>query len=418
MTGRSFDRRKFLQSTAAALAFPAIIPARALGREGKLPPSERVRLGHVGVGGQGTGLFQQFQKLPGAQSVAVADCYADRRNQRAGECGGKAYSDFRELLARDDVDAVVVATPDHWHVPVAILAARAGKDCYVEKPLGISVHHDLACRKAFEEHGRIFQYGTQQRSQDHCRLACELVRLGKIGEITSLEVVAPNGGSGGSTQTAPVPPGFDYTMWTGPAPEKPYTTDRCHPQGTYWIYDYSIGYLGGWGAHPLDLLVWGCDLDTRGPWTVEGTGKVPETGLYDTVYDWDMTIRFAGDVTMTFRPGTDSTRFAGREGWIQVARAGWDAEPKSLLKEVVPPESGCLVRSTNHYQNFLDAVRSRQGAVSPLPDAVRSDVISHLCDLAVRLERPLTWDPKAQTIVGDSEAAALLDRPMRAPWSL
>jgi predicted dehydrogenase len=413
------SRREFLRGTAAAaLAFPAIVPASALGRGGKAAPGDRVTLGHIGVGNQGGFLFGNFQKVANAQSVAVADCHADRREKRAKECGGKAYADFRELLARDDIDAVVVATPDHWHVPIAIMAAKAGKDCYVEKPLGLSIAQGLACRKAFADAGRVFQYGTQQRSQDHCRLACELVRLGKVGEIKSLEVLAPNGGTGGSTEPAPVPPGFDYAMWLGPAPEAPYTVDRCKPQGTYWIYDQSIGYLGGWGAHPLDLLVWGCDADRAGPFTVEGTGKVPETGLYDTVYDWDMRFRFANGVTMTFKPGTDSTTFVGTEGWIRVSRAGWDAEPKSLLNEVVAPADGKLIRSANHYHNFTDAVRSRDGAASPLPDAVRSDILSHLCDIAVRLERPVTWDPKAEAIVGDPEAAARQHRPMRAPWTI
>lgn len=419
MSGFHMTRRGWLRTAAtSAVAFPCVVPASALGRGAKRAPSERVTLGHIGVGNQGTYLFNSFQKVAGAQSVAVADAYADRREARAAACGDKSYVDFRELLARDDIDAVVVATPDHWHVPIALLAARAGKDCYVEKPLGLCVEQDLACRKVFKELGRVFQYGTQQRSQDHCRLACDLVRLGRIGRIKALEVLAPNGGSGGSTEEAPVPPGFDYAMWLGPAPDRPYTVDRCHPQGTYWIYDQSIGYLGGWGAHPLDLLVWGCDNDLAGPWTVEGTGVVPETGLYDTVYDWDMKFTLADGVTMTFKPGTDSTRFVGTEGWIRVSRAGWDAEPKSLLNEVVPPDQGHLLRSVNHYQNFVDAVRSREGAVSNLADAVRSDVISHMCDIAVRLQRPVTWDPKAETVLNDAEAAAMLHRDLRAPWTL
>lgn len=411
-------RRDFLAGAASAFAFPYVITTSALGGAAKAPASERVSLGHIGVGGQGTGLFNQFKQVKNAQSVAVADAYTSRRDQRAAECGGKAHADFRELLDRKDVDAVVVATPDHWHVPIALLAARAGKDCYVEKPLGLSIEQILTCRKVFAETKRVFQYGTQQRSQEHCHLACELVRRGKIGPVKSIEVLAPNGGAGGSTQPAPVPAGFDYEMWLGPAPERPYTVDRCKPQGTYWIYDQSIGYLGGWGAHPLDLLVWGSDADLAGPWSVEGTGKVPESGLYDTVYDWDMTISLAGGVTMTFRTGTDSTLFTGPEGWIRVSRAGWDAHPKSLLKEKVDPKEARLRVSRNHYQDFVDSVKARTDGVSGLRDAVRSDLISHLCDLAVRLERKLTWDPKAETIVNDAEAARLMHRPMRSPWTL
>jgi predicted dehydrogenase len=418
MVDSAMTRRGFLQATSPAFAFPYVMTAGALGSEKKTAASERVTLGHIGVGNQGGYLFSQFQKLKGAQSVAVADAYRDRRELRAAQCGGKAYADFREILARDDVDAVIVATPDHWHVPIAILAARAGKDCYVEKPLGLCVDQDLACRRVFEEHNRIFQYGTQQRSSDHCRLGCELVRSGRIGKIRALEVIAPNGGTGGSTQEVPVPPGFDYDTWLGPAPVKPYTVDRCKPQGTYWIYDQSIGYLAGWGAHPLDILVWGCDADITGPWSALGSGKVPETGLYDTVYDWDMKFAFAGGVTMTFRPGQDSTKFIGSEGWIRIWREGWDAEPRSLLNERPGPRDVHLLHSVNHYQNFIDAVKSRSTTVSPLTDAVRSDVISHICDIAVRLDRKITWDPKKVEIIGDSEATRMLHRPMRSPWTL
>ncbi len=418
MATNDLTRRGFLHGSASAVAFPYVITTAALGNEMKSAASERVTLGHIGVGGQGSYLFSQFQKLKGAQSVACADAYKDRRELRAAQCGGRAYADFREILARGDIDAVIVATPDHWHVPVAIMAARAGKDCYVEKPLGISVEQDLLCLKVFQEHNRVFQYGTQQRSSEHCRIGCELVRNGRIGKIRALEVVAPNGGTGGSTQQVPVPPGFDYEAWLGPAPVKPYTADRCHPQGTYWIYDHSIGYLGGWGAHPLDILVWGCDADTFFPWTVEGSGKVPETGLYDTVYDWDMKFTFAGGETMTFKPGSDSTKFIGSEGWIRIWREGWDAEPKSLLKETAGSGRVHLLKSENHYQNFVAAVKSRSATVSPLADAVRSDLISHMCDIAVRLDRKITWDPKQVTIVGDSEAARMLHRPMRSPWTL
>jgi glucose-fructose oxidoreductase len=418
MATTEMTRRGFWKATAGAAVFPYVITTAALGNDKKAAASERVTLGHIGVGNQGSYLFSQFQKLKGAQSVACADAYKDRRELRAGQCGGKAYADFREILARADIDAVVVATPDHWHVPIAIMAARAGKDCYVEKPLGLCVEQDLACRRVFQEHNRVFQYGTQQRSSPQCRIGCELVRSGRIGKIRSLEVVAPNGGTGGSTQEVPVPAGFDYEAWLGPAPAKPYTADRCHPQGTYWIYDQSIGYLGGWGAHPLDILVWGCDADLAGPWSVEGSGKVPETGLYDTVYDWDMKFTLAGGVTMTFTPGSDSTKFIGSEGWIRIWREGWDAEPKSLLKETPGARDVHLITSPNHYQNFVDAVKSRSATVSPLPDAVRSDVISHLCDVAVRLERKITWDPKKEEIVGDSEAVRMLHRPMRSPWTL
>ena len=188
---------------------------------------------------------------------------------------GKAYDDFRELLARSDIDAVVVATPDHWHVPIAIAAARAKKDAYVEKPLGLTIEQDLACQKVFAGNGRVFQYGTQQRSMSHCRFGCELVRSGRIGKVHAIEVIAPDGSAGGSTQEIPVPATLNYDLWLGPAPVKPYTADRCKNPGHFFIHDYSIGYLAGWGAHPLDIMIWGSDADQSGPITVEGTGVIP-----------------------------------------------------------------------------------------------------------------------------------------------
>jgi glucose-fructose oxidoreductase len=413
-------RRRLLKSAAAAVAAPYVITSAALGNDQTPAASERVVLGHIGVGnrgGQGQ-LFGQFQQCKGAQSVAVADVYKDRRAAYARMIKGKAYGDFRELLARRDIDAVVVATPDHWHVPIAIAAARAGKDAYVEKPLGVSIEQDLACLKAFTTAGRIFQYGTQQRSSPHFRLGCELVRSGRIGKVREIEVTAPNGGTGGSTQAVPVPPALDYEMWCGPAPLKPYTADRCHEPGTYWIYDYSIGYLGGWGAHPLDIMVWASDADLSGPITVEGTGDIPTQGLYDTVINWDMKLRLGDGTPMTFKPGGDSTKFIGVDGWVRMWRGGIDAEPKSLLssatgrKEVLPDST------LQHCQSFINSVKSRTPAVSPLDHAVRSDTISHLCDIAVRTTRKITWDPKTATIVGNAEAAKMMHREMRQPWTL
>ena len=202
-----------------------------------------------------------------------------------------------------------------------------------------------------------------------------------------------------------------------PGAAKPYTADRCHPPGTYWIYDYSIGYLAGWGAHPLDIMVWGSRADVAGPMTVEGTGTIPTDGLYDTVYNWDMKLQLGDGVRMTFKPGGDSTKFIGAEGWLEICRYRIDAEPKSLLASK-PGLQDIHPDANVHYQNFIDSVRSRKPAESPLDDAVRSDIISHLCNIAVRTKRKVTWDPEKATIVGDDEAAQMMRRPMRAPWTL
>ncbi len=411
--------RGFVQgAAAAAVAAPYVITSAALGNAEKPPASERVALGHIGVGNQGGTLFHCFQNCHGVQSVAVADAYKDRREAYARACGGKPYADFRDLLARNDIDGVVIATPDHWHVAIANAAARAKKDAYVEKPLGLTLAQDLACRKVFQENQRVFQYGTMQRSSDHCRLGCELVRSGRIGKVHAIEVVAPNGGAGGSTREAPIPSTLDYDTWLGPAPRSPFTNSRCNPPGTYWIYDYSIGYLAGWGAHPLDIMVWGSDADLAGPMVFEGTGDIPTKGLYNTVYNWDVKVRMADGVEMTFKAGGDLTKFIGPDGWVAVSRYGIDAQPKSLLKSVLGPKDVHLLKSENHYQNYVDAIKSRGPTVSPLADAVRSDIISQISDIAVRTKRKITWDPKREVIVGDDEAAKMLTRPMRPPWTI
>ena len=420
-----FHRRDALKQLAAlAATAPFFVPGRALGAEEKAAASERITLGHIGCGGRATDLFRSMQGLAAAQSVATADCYANKRQAMAAVCRGTPYADFRELLARDDIDAVVIATPDHWHVPIGIMAARAGKDVYIEKPLGVSLEQDLAMQKVIEVTGRIFQYGTQQRSIPHCWTGCELVRRGAIGKLKAIEVDAPNGGSGGSTAEAPIPAGFDFNMWCGPAPLRTYTADLCKTPGTYWVYDYSIGYLGGWGAHPLDIMVWGSDADLSGPVVVEGTGVIPTEGLYDTVYDWDMKIKL-GQVDLIFKPGSDRTRFIGTDGWIQVARGAQHSaasdpafDPKKPAEPLVP-EAESLQVSTNHSANFIDAVKTRKAPVSNIADAVRSDIISLLCDIAVRTGEKITWDPVKRALVNPSERAkAMFSRPMRAPWAL
>ncbi len=432
MVDSRFSRRRFLKGTAAAAAAPLVITSAALGNADTPPASQRVTLGHIGVGNQGGTLLRMHQFCKAAQSVAVADAYKDRRESYARLVKGKAYADFRELLARDDIDAVVVATPDHWHVPIAIAAARAKKDAYVEKPLGVSIEQDLACRKVFAENARVFQYGTQQRNLKHCQFGCELVLSGRIGKVHTIEVVAPNGNAGGSTQVAPIPRGFDYEMWCGPAPVRPYTPDRCQPPGTYFIYDYSIGYLGGWGAHPLDIMVWGSNADLAGPIIVEGTGEIPTKGLYDVVYNWNMKIQLGDGVKMTFKPGGDSTKFIGADGWVRICRGGIDAEPKKLLSSKIGPgdvhlgdgpaelgrlESRYSPSSQAHCQDYINAVKSRKPTISPLADAVRSDTISLLCDIAVRTRRRITWDPQKETILGDGEAAKMMHRDLRPPWT-
>ena len=424
------SRRSFLRGAAAAgaaVGLPTIVPHSVFAADA---PSNRVTLGHIGVGGQGSGLLGGFLGLSQGQSVATCDPFNDRREGRAKQVdaryakskakgsykGCKAYGDFRELLARDDIDAVVVATPDHWHVPISLAAVKAGKDVYCEKPLGISAEQNKALREAVHRYGAVFQYGTQQRSfNTHCAYACELVRNGHIGQLKAIHVVAPNGATGGNPAPQPVPPGLDYDMWLGPAPVKPYTRDRVIGTGRWHIYDYALGFIAGWGAHPLDIAHWGYP---HIPVQYEGTGLIPTKGLFDTVVNWKVRGRYASGVEFTMVAGGDKTTFVGTKGWVAPSRGGIRAEPASLLKIKIKPDEIHLFQENHHYRNFLTAVKSRSAPASNIDSAVQSDFISHLSDIAIRTGRKIKWDPVKETIVGDQAAARMLTRTMRPPWSL
>jgi len=427
---KDISRRSFLRRTAvagAAVGLPSIVPPSVFGADA---PSERVTVGHIGVGGQGGGLLGGFVGLPEGQSVATCDPFKDRREGRAKMVdaryakqkgresfkGCTPYPDFRELLERDDIDAVVVATPDHWHVPISMAAVKAGKDVYCEKPLGVSIEQNRALREAVHAYGAIFQYGTQQRSfNTHCALACELVRNGYIGELKAIHVVAPNGATGANPAPQPVPEGLDYDMWLGPAPEVPYTRDRVIGTGRWHIYDYALGFIAGWGAHPLDIAHWGYP---HIPVEYEGTGLIPYKGLFDTVVNWNVRGRYASGVEFTLVAGGDKTTFVGTEGWVAASRGRAAAEPASLLQIKIKPEEIHLLQDTHHYRNFLTAVKSRKPPASDIDSAVQSDFISHLGDIAIRMGRKIKWDPAKETIVGDEMAARKQARAMREPWRL
>ena len=432
MNTNNLSRRRFLKRAGLigpALAWPTIIPASVLGENA---PSKRVALGHIGGGGQGGGLLGGFLGLPQGQSVAVCDPLRERREkavqtveqrhaaarEQGGYKGCKAYNDFRELIARDDIDAVVVATPDHWHVPIAIAAARAGKDVYVEKPLSISMELNKAMRQAVHQFGAVFQYGTQQRSFDqHCGFAAELVRNGYIGEVKAIHVVAPNGETGGRCEPQPVPDGLDYNLWLGPAPTAPYAADRVLGVGRWHIYDYALGFIAGWGAHPLDIAHWGYP---QIPVEYEGTGRIPTEGLFDTIVDWDVSGRYASGAEFTLKTGSDLTTFVGTEGWVAAGRDRQTlaAQPASLLRVKIKPDETHLLAEDNHYANFLNCVLSRRTPASNIDSAVQSDFMSHLGDITIRLGRKIRWDPEKETIVGDDCAARMMRRALRVPWTV
>ena len=423
---QNMTRRGFLKRTAAAgasLAVPTIVPASVFG---KSAPSNQTTVGSIGVGGRGSGLLFEAAGHPNVKVLGVCDAYQDRREQRAAVLNQRygsdvctPYRDLRELLARDDIDAVTIGTPDHWHVPAALLAVRSGKDVYVEKPLGISLEQDFAIRREVQRYGRIFQYGTQQRSLGHIRFGCELVRNGRIGKVQAVEVTAPSYGyEGGSLEPLPVPEGFDYDLWLGPAPWRPYTKDRCTCWGAYWIMDYAHGFIGGWGAHPLTDMVWAMGDDAGAvPVEFAGTGKFG-SGLFDAPYDWDIHGTFANGASFHLTPGGDCATIIGERGRVVLSRGGLRVEPESLLQEKFGADEIHLVESHNHMGNFLDCVRSRRATVAPAEVAVLSDTITQLSMVAMLTGRKIRWDPVQEVILDDPGASQLLTRAMRTPWHL
>jgi glucose-fructose oxidoreductase len=419
---------------AGAIGFPRMVSAAALGKAGGPAPSDRVTVGCIGTGGMGRYDMSRFLQSPDSRVVAVCDVKRDAREAareqvdnvyRTKTCA--AYNDFRELVARSDIDACLIASTDHWHVLHALAAVRSGKDVYIEKPLGLSLQEITALRDEVERYGRIFQFGTQQRSMPQFRLACELVLNGRIGKLGSIRVSAPSGfaeRTGEATYApVPVPEGFDYDFWLGPAPWAPYVPKRVINPHWFHMSDYSLGYVAGWGIHHVDIAQWGNGTELTGPIEVEGSGVYPSNdGMCDNALTWDVTLRYANGVRMHFTSdglmNDHGIRFEGTGGWVYVNRSVLDANPKSLLEEKFGPNEIHLPRSEHHQQNFLDCVRSRGRTVSPIDVAVRSDTICHLSDIAMRLGRKLSWDPVKEVFAGDAEANRRLRRAMRSPWHL
>jgi hypothetical protein len=396
-----------------------------LGANGAVPPSEKIVMGFIGVGSMGGGHLRSFLGYDDVQVAAVCDLREifrqralDRVRQRYGVEGCDVYRDYRELLAREDIDAVTVVVPDFWHALIGVEAARNGKDMYYEKPLAMSIADGKAVRSAVNRHKVVFQFGTQQRSDDKFRFACELARNEKIGKLHTIMVGSHPSITCPNQPNQPVPPKdeFDYDTWLGPAPWAPYTYERCasRAMGTegMWthIYDYSLGGLGGaWGVHPIDIAQWGNGTDDTGPVEIQGTGVIPADGLADTPIEWEVEHIYANGVGILF---------IGDEGWVLVERDFIDAEPKPLLTATIGPDEIRLPRSNNHRRNFIDSVKSRQQTICPVDSAVRSDTICHLDDIAIRLGRKLRWNPEKEQFINNEQANRMLSRPMRSPWHL
>jgi len=426
------SRRTFLKKTSAAtvaaVSFPYIVPSSVFGANGTVAPSNRIVMGCIGVGGMGTGDMIAFMKKPEVQVVAVCDVYAHKRKQAAQKVNAEyanrdcaAYNDFREIITRQDIDAVAIATPDHWHAILAIMAARAGKDIHCQKPLAHNIAEGRAISDVVRKYGVVWQTGSQQRSQRNFRFACELVRNGRIGKLRTVEVGLPTRWQ----QTCPpqpvqpIPKGFDYDMWLGPAPWAPYTEKRCQPLGWRWIYDYASGLITDWGAHHLDIAQWGMGTEHTGPVEIQGRGVFGRGGLWNVANRYKVTSRYAQGYTLVLADTdklTQGIRFNGTEGWVHISRSSLDAHPKSILNSVIGPNEIHLYKSADHKQNFIDCVRSRSQTVAPVEVAHRSITVGHLSTIAIKTGRKLKWDPRKERFINDDQANKMLSRPMRSPW--
>lgn len=438
----TLSRRGFLKrglATGLAAGFPTIIPASAIGRGGRAAPSERVVIGCIGVGDRGSYIMGAALQQPDVQIRAVADVKRDRRDAAKAaidkyynhaDC--RAFNEFEEITSRDDIDACLIASCDHWHVLHALAAVRSGKDVYVEKPLGVSLEQDQALRKAVRRHKRIFQFGTQQRSDERFRRACELVLNGRVGALKTINVWSPASASGGPTERMPVPDTLDYDRWLGPAPYIPYTKDRETNKWWWFISDYAIGFIAGWGIHPIDIAVWGAADLLRTPVRIKGTGAFPAEGVCDTATSWDISCAYDSGVEMRYRSepapaewkdrygeiSGHGTAFEGTEGWIHVNRNLIRSGPENIVDSVIQSNEIHLPKSDHHMRNFIDCVKSRNEPVSPIEAAVQGDLLCQTCDVAIRLGREVRWDPRKERFIDDKEANQWLERDMRAPWRL
>jgi len=439
MNHSDLSRRDFLRRSIAGLSVAAL-PAwyareavaaeaeRAAARPRRTGANDRINLACIGPGGsrggfrQGLGDTHAIQSQGGVQVVAVCDVDRQHREQAARSFGSDCaqFADFRELLQRKDIDAVVIGTPDHWHTLIAIAALRAGKDVYCEKPLTLTIEEGRQLVRAHHQSGRVFQVGSQQRSDGRFRLACELVRNGRLGKIKRVEARIPNGSRGGPFPVQPVPEGFDWEMWLGPAPPAEYVKERTHGTFRYW-YEYSGGMMTDWGAHHLDLAQWGLGKDGSGPIRVESRGDLPAVANgYNTAIDFEVTYTYPGDITLVAtHEGENGVRFEGENGWIFVSRGRIDASDPRLLSDPLPANATRLYVSNNHHGNFVDCVRSRKETICPAEVGHRSVSVCHLGNISLRLGgRRMEWDPEKERFTGDDEATRMLGRPMRAPWKL
>ena len=420
-------RRSAIRALGAA---PLFVPAAALGLSGRTPPSDRIALGFVGTGARGRNNLRSFLGEPDIRVAALCDVDARHLGEARAESGASDCTltpEMDAVFARDDIDAVVLSLPDHWHGIASVRALRAGKDVYGEKPLSHNWAEARAIANAVSRYGRVWQTGSWQRSHATFRFACELVRNGRIGEVKRVEVGLPGGhtdfdGLGHRTEPEAPPAELDYDRWLGPAPETPYCPARVH-RTWRWSFDYGGGMLLDWVGHHVDIAHWAMGFDNTGPTEVRGSGGFDrEHPVWNTPTKFRVEAAYAGGVELLIAGGYPDVRpgaaFIGSEGWVWVDRSGFQASPKSLLRSPVAGNETRLYDSPGHFRNFLDCVRSRREPITPAETALRSATPAYLGLIAIETGRTIRWDPAEEKILDDPMAERLLSRPMRSPWRI
>ena len=419
------SRRSFLKTAAASAAAWNIIPARVLGKDA---PSNRIAMAMIGVGGMGQGNMSSFLGMKDVIVRMVCDVNTSKTEQAKqkvdkhyGNSDCLVTKDFREVCARGDIDAVMIATPDHWHAYEGTFAARHGKDIYGEKPFTHDLREGRALVRAVEQHGRIWQTGSWQRSSSEMRRAVELVRNGRIGKIARVEVGLPPGGRPRNPidPHATIPKGLDWDFWLGPAPYRPY--QGIADWDWRWVLDWGGGQMMDWIGHHADIAQWGLDRDTSGPVTFEGYAPFEVDGICDSPKTYRFSCRYADGVEMTVadsRQVKSGTTWYGENGeWVWVDRGRFDASTPEIRDSRIEPGE-LRLHSPGHHRNFIDCVKTRATTLTPAEVAHRSASIGHLGQIAMLTGRKIKWDPVREQILGDVSAEALLGRTPRGPWSL
>jgi predicted dehydrogenase len=430
---KKISRRNVLQRgaavAAATIGLPCTTTCLRTARAGGVP-SRQLTMGAIGLGNQGLHNLKSFLTCEDLRVLAVCDVDAGHL-LRAKQTVDAAYGnqdchscrDFYEILARDDIDTVLIATPDHWHALLAIEAARAGKDIYCEKPISLTIAEGRAVADTMQRYGTVYQSGTQRRSNACFRFGVDIAQSGMLGRLQELHCYYHNGPTCPPQKPEPVPDGFDYDRWLGPAPYEPYTPRRCH--STFrWLYDYSGGQLTDLGAHFNDLAQWANGTQYSGPTEYEGWAEFPKDGLYNTPVRFGVVATYPNGVRMIIHDETEPGRgprgnkFVGTEGWVSTDDTGKvTASSEEILRKLSSAQRD-YEYMMGHHRNFLDCVRTRAKTIAPAEVAHRSTTTCHIANICLRLGRKLTWDVDRERFVNDAEADRMMARAMRSPWRL